>query len=256
METNPYQPGAEPQQDPTNPYASPMAGAITGEAGAIIPYESGHTRAMLAAFFLVLAALTSGLAIWAYGLEYGLATRIASGGFVTEEEASADDLRIWSVAIGQLAALVGAAITFLFWIHRAHRNLPALRAENLEYSPGWAVAYWFIPIVWFWRPYQVVSEIWRASDPAILAPEGWQGRKAPLVGWWWTFWLTDSLISYFTRRVTTRVDSADGLAGACVVEIATNSLSIVAAGFAIAVVLGIDRRQKMKNDRLTASETV
>src|SRR5690349_16122694 len=36
-------------------------------------------------------------------------------------------------------------IPFLIWVHQTYRNLSALGAQDLTYSPGWAVGYFFIP---------------------------------------------------------------------------------------------------------------
>lgn len=42
------------------------------------------------------------------------------------------------------------------WIYVAHKNLPALGAENLRFRPGLAVGSFFIPIYNLWGPFQAV----------------------------------------------------------------------------------------------------
>src|SRR5438093_12382214 len=63
-------------------------------------------------------------------------------------------------------AFIPGAFGFLTWLQRAYRNLPALHATELRYTPGWAVGSWFIPLVNLFAPHQVVSELWKASDPS------------------------------------------------------------------------------------------
>ena len=56
--------------------------------------------------------------------------------------------------------------TFILWLFRASRNLRALGNQSVEYSPGWAIGAWFIPIGNLFIPYQVTAEIWNRSHPA------------------------------------------------------------------------------------------
>ena len=74
--------------------------------------------------------------------------------------------------VGLLQSGLGilTGITFLKWIYRAYKNIQGFGAEGLRFSPGWAVGYYFIPILSLIRPVQVMSEIWRASDD----PKNWQ----------------------------------------------------------------------------------
>jgi hypothetical protein len=83
--------------------------------------------------------------------------------------------------------LVGSIIAFAIWTHRVYRNLPALGTRELHYTPGWAVAWLFIPLANLVIPYFVFREIWRASLPARTG-ETAVGKKAQtpllLIGWW------------------------------------------------------------------------
>ena len=75
-----------------------------------------------------------------------------------------------------------AFLCLLFWVFRANKNARALSPQTLEYSPAWAVGWFFVPVACLWKPYQVVREIYKASR----TPHGWRSTKAAtLVGWWW-----------------------------------------------------------------------
>lgn len=77
-------------------------------------------------------------------------------------------------------------VVFLSWVYRATANLRPLGSLSVRFTPGWAVGYFFIPIVQLWRGYQVVADIWRESQPAAVDEHGaYLPRKATLVGWWW-----------------------------------------------------------------------
>ena len=78
------------------------------------------------------------------------------------------------------------AILVLTWIHRANHNARQLGAAGMHFTPGWAVGWHFVPIAWFWKPYQAMTEIWRASRN----PADWRDEPvSPLLRWWWILWI-------------------------------------------------------------------
>lgn len=107
-------------------------------------------------------------------------------------EAACQFIAIYVPAVGvasSLLALIGLVL-FLLWFYRVYRNLPTLGANQLRFTPGWAVVWWFIPILNFWKPYQVTVEIMKSSDPAIgnTDSETRKGmRRSRLVLTWWVF---------------------------------------------------------------------
>lgn len=77
-------------------------------------------------------------------------------------------------------------IVVLNWIHRANHNARQLGAADMHFTPGWAVGWYFVPIAWFWKPYQAMTEIWRASRN----PADWRRKPvSPLLPWWWVLWI-------------------------------------------------------------------
>ena len=111
-------------------------------------------------------------------------------------EMTAMDLAGSVLAVLSLVLYVVAAVFWFLWVHRTYRNLPALGAEGLRFSPAWAVAYYFIPILNLFRPYQVMSETWRASDARYGAGADWKVLAAPaLLGWWWALHLFSSVVN-------------------------------------------------------------
>ena len=86
----------------------------------------------------------------------------------------------------QLLAVYGTWVLVPVWTHLANRNVRQLGASGLTFTPGWAAAWYFLPPGLFWKPYQVMKEIWQAS----VDPADWSGQRgSPLVGWWWALWL-------------------------------------------------------------------
>jgi hypothetical protein len=93
---------------------------------------------------------------------------------------------------------------FLVWLYHASRN-----AEDSGYpqrwSPGWAIGGWFVPVIFLWFPYQIVSDIWRAGQP----PERRARTPWPVVAWWtcWLLaWVTGFQYTHTARSVHIGVD--------------------------------------------------
>ncbi|MFQ5418567.1 MAG: DUF4328 domain-containing protein [Myxococcota bacterium] len=89
----------------------------------------------------------------------------------------------------QITLLFATGIAFVTWLYRARANLRAFGTRHLRFSRNWAVFGFVIPIVNLVRPYQVVREVWQASDPSTTEPDGWMSIKPPLLvqAWWATF---------------------------------------------------------------------
>jgi hypothetical protein len=170
-----------------------------------------------------------------------------------------------------LAVLITTAVLFLVWTYRAYRNLLAFGASELTTSPGWAVGSWFVPILNLFRPYQVMKEIWRGSDPATGPTDRRARSDMPVhwaLGWWWTFWIVASWFGNaagrlaFTASDATFVDARRlsrslsfraeaesmilDLQAAAYVDLIATLSSIVAAALAIVIVLAIADRQRDK----------
>jgi hypothetical protein len=78
-------------------------------------------------------------------------------------------------------------ITLLFWYYRATKNIHSFGAKEVT-SPRMAVIWWFVPIAFLWKPYQVAQQIWKASNPEIKLVNGTEWKNAPsskIIKLWW-----------------------------------------------------------------------
>jgi hypothetical protein len=140
------------------------------------------------------------------------------------------------------------AITFLFWLHRVRANLPALAVADARWSPGWAVGWWFVPGFNLFRPYQVIAEIWQASDP-VATPGDWRGRPvSPLLGWWWALFLARIPVAF---AVPALVWAEATEAGISALGGLSALFTVGSAGLAIRIVGEIGRRQEARAQRLS-----
>jgi hypothetical protein len=119
----------------------------------------------------------------------------------------------------QMTLLVATAIAFMTWLYRCRANLRAFGTRRLRYSRNWAVLGFLIPVVNLVRPYQVVREVWQASDPGTTDPLDWMTVKPPqlLRAWWGTFvaFLVFKILAWWMMWSAaydlTRLQIADGV---------------------------------------------
>jgi hypothetical protein len=152
-----------------------------------------------------------------------------------------------------LVVALASGICFLIWFSGAHDNLKYLGASNLDYTPGWAVAAFFIPILNLFRPFQVAQEIYRASSPDVSRDRqgNWRGATtSTLINWWWAMCLIRLLaggcgngFASFQRRPT--LLSADYLHAI----IFSGILTMVVAALTMAMIKQMYDRQTQRFEK-------
>lgn len=101
-------------------------------------------------------------------------------------------LPVFSV-IGSFSGIISILefITSLFWYYRATKNIHSFGAKTVT-SPIMSVIWWFIPIFFFWKPYNVTQQIWKASNPEVMLTEGieWKrSQSSKMIKQWWALYL-------------------------------------------------------------------
>lgn len=218
---------------------------------AYAPFRSGHGRATS-----VVLLLAAGIAVYAVSA-LSTAVKILSGAAaqLPSEELTVFDLVDLGVGLINVVVFLATVVLFCMWLYRAYQNLPALGnpKQGLNFSPGWAVGSFFVPIVNLFVPYRAVRETWAKSDPAVphdnyVAP---QEPPAPgIMKAWWALWLISNFVDNASARFYWRADSGEEMLVASWLDMFGDSLSIPAAAFAILVVREIDRRQEERSRRV------
>jgi hypothetical protein len=184
-----------------------------------------------------------------------LLNRAISGGIITTSEATANDSRQALIGFAQFALYIASGIVFFIWIHRAHRNLPSLYATDLRFTPGWAVGWFFVPIMSLFRPYQVASEIWKASDPKVNITDGTAWKSAatsPIIGWWWAFFLISNFISYIVMRMSFSGEELPDLLASTYAYMVSDAIDVVGIIITILMVRRIGQFQETKSKLISS----
>ena len=113
-------------------------------------------------------------------------------------------LMFFSVGIFAVIITISLTLVFLLWLYRMCKNLPALGVEGLTTSPGWAVGWFFVPIMNLVKPHQVVSEVAKAGLPVVLREStDWHLHPvSPLVHGWWLLFVVGSAYGGYMGAVT------------------------------------------------------
>jgi hypothetical protein len=165
-----------------------------------------------------------------------------------------DRLSLWSMLQGvlmllQFGVFVVAGIMFLAWLYRVYTNLPALGSDNTEFTPGWAVGWWFIPFANLIKPFQAVRNAWAESDPDVNLEHGFltsvQSGAPAFMGIWWAFWILSNIAVNITTRVW-EPDDVRSVALSGYFFLLTGILWAIAAAFSVKVILNITNRQEQR----------
>ena len=202
------------------------------------PFISARPRARWAKIFLICTTVFN---------FFLLVLEATMGGFGANKGVELYEALIGLVTLFYASAWFLSAVTFLSWLHRAVKNLSALGARKLRFTPGWAVGWFFVPLLDLIRPYEAVTELWHASDPAIRSYEpALRAAPAP-VRWWWSLFI----LWVATGRLGNQLSQATSGGmfkgqAAHLLMIVSHILEIPAAILAIRLIGAIDQNQERK----------
>lgn len=212
------------------------------------PYVSGRTRAMITIALLALGAMVNLLSIIVTLLFINDLIETGAPNSVYEMGEKLPELLY--ILLILLHALIFAAtgVAFLMWIHRAYRNLPALGAMGMDTTPGWAVGYFFIPIVNFFMPYRTVKEIWHKSAP-VNEGVGEFGSSASanapaIIGCWWLLWIACNIVTQVHSRMFDGAETIGALVNASRIGFVSDVIWLAASVLAIFIIKKIDDMQE------------
>ncbi|TWU13557.1 hypothetical protein CA54_23920 [Symmachiella macrocystis] len=215
-------------------------------------FRDTSTLSLVLKSFLGLYCAFSLVGLWSDWLEVRMLQRMVDGAFVAEGEADANDNRQLVIFGAAIVVYLMTAVLFLRWTYLASRNARSLVAEKLEYSPGWAVGWFFVPIVNFWKPYQVMIEIFKASNPNM--DDDWQESSSPpATSRWWTMWVIAIIIGRVSSRMSMRAKTLDDFLASSQVSLVVDVVCVALGIAAISLVSSLQTWQTEKYDRISTA---
>jgi hypothetical protein len=138
-------------------------------------------------YLLVATIAVAAIEFYFLLLQYGLLADFAKGAYAGRwlqayTDALKSDLRNFVIGMVDICFFPVTFIVFLVWVRRANYNARKLGANDLAFTPRWAIICFFVPIICLYKPYHAIKEIWQAS----VNPSAWRVQKrGAILPWWW-----------------------------------------------------------------------
>jgi hypothetical protein len=213
------------------------------------PYISTRLTARLLTILLLLTAAVSGLFAGFEISQIQLLSRLGSYSEVSEEARWTHSFIRNTLFISRMVFFGATAVAFIAWLHRARINVRAFGCRRFRYPRIWAIIGFIVPILNLFRPYQVVSEVWRASDPrSVETPVAWIAMPVShyVLAWWVTLLASVFLEILAGGLVTHSGFTIDDLFAARSVGVLAGITSASSAVLAYLVISGIEESQQEK----------
>jgi len=213
------------------------------------PYISTRLTARLLTILLLITAAVSGLSAGFEISQIYLLSGIGSYAAINEETRWAHTFIRNTLLVSRLVLYAAIGIAFVTWLHRCRINVRAFGCRRFRYSRSWAIIGFLVPILNFFRPYQVVAEVWRASDPrSVETPVAWMNMPVSrFVPAWWVTLLASAFLEILAAGLLTHSGvTVDDLFAARSTGVLAGILSASSAVLAYLVISGIEESQEEK----------
>jgi uncharacterized protein DUF4328 len=135
--------------------------------------------------------------------------KIRSGQVLGPSEAESADNLVATAGSIEWWFWITTFVVWILWQFRAQRAARELSSvSRFRFTPGWAIGWWFIPIASFWKPFETVRELWKASESRPDWPDipTWS-----VIGWWWGAFLAWLGALNIASALTEEVVTPDGV---------------------------------------------
>jgi len=162
---------------------------------------------------------------------------------VTAEAASIDDL-VRLCSIGYFVVYALCVTLACIWLYRSSWNARQLQPTDGRMTPGWAVGWYFVPILSLWKPFTAMRETWNSS----ANPQEQLNRAAPgFVKVWWGLWIIDNLASQVSFKMSMRAVSIQDLRWIYYLDLTITPIAIACAYSFIQVIAKVTAAQSDRN---------
>lgn len=178
--------------------------------------------------FAALALVAIGLDVWSLSIEHDPIDELSDSALLQLENA---------ILIQQQCAVVWVPLCYVCFgafLFTSSRNARALDLQKLQYTPFMTIAWFFIPIALWFKPYSAVKELWFASSRS-------NERLPSYFRKWWAAWVALPLLERFVAVASTTDIT---LSTASKLDAGVRVLAVVLAVLAWRVVDSIYRRQR------------
>lgn len=197
--------------------------------------KSNQKRARLTIMSLWLVLFLEIVSFVSGYFQYDLLNKFSLGVNVPEEVSAMNDAREVLVTVVYFVLRLLTGILFIMWFRRAYYNLHQL-SSNLAFSEGWAAGSWFVPVLNFFRPFQIMQELYVKTKEMLEKQKMNFNYNSKILWVWWALWIVSNILGQLVFRFSTHLETLEDVITITKLGMVSNFIGIPLALLAIKVV--------------------
>jgi len=202
-----------------------------------IMLKPNQKRSEIAITLIWIWLIVNLISLFSSYLQYELLTQLSNGVEIANYKLEQNDSREQLLGVVTLIVSIISAVTFIQWFRRAYFNLHSL-VPNLTYTEGWAAGSWFVPIIGFYRPYQIMMELYnkttaRLEESKLIDNQSYDYYYVKV---WWALWIIVSIIGRVVYKYMSEAETIDKFIDYTVFSMVQSILYIPLSIFTIKVI--------------------
>lgn len=129
-------------------------------------------------------------------------------------------------AVVELIFNIAIVVLFLRLLYKAVQQARGFTPSFTYVSPGWAVGYWFIPLMNLYRPFQVIQAWFKACAEQT---GGKPAAGEQLLNAWWGMFLLSNIVGWIVAKQDTDMGTVQGILAYAGYTLGSDLLFIVAS---------------------------
>jgi hypothetical protein len=172
--------------------------------------KPNQKRSQIAITLIWICLIVNLISLFSSYLQYQLLIQLSKGSEIANYKLEQNDSREQLVGVVTLIVSIISAVAFIQWFRRAYFNLHSL-VPNLTYSEGWAAGSWFVPVIGFFRPYQIMVELYNKTIARLVERKLFENQSFDLsfVKVWWALWIIVSIIGRVVYKFISEAETLD-----------------------------------------------
>lgn len=205
-----------------NPYDAPASTVAATVADH--RFKNPRILTQLVRLCMVASAATAAITFLTTLSQRALLRQAEADGLSVDAAYAEMPLPLLLAPLPQLLVLLSCYVIIAFWIHRMAANTRFMvGAGKMEYTPGWAVGWFFIPFANLWKPYQAMKEVWTLNADGERGAGAAAGMLLPL---WWFLWLAWNTVSNVAGRMSWRATTFEQEDNAALASMASDAVNV------------------------------
>lgn len=143
--------------------------------------------------------------------------------------------------------LILTVVAVCMWFYSANKNLHTAGLKSLDYTPGWAVGWFFIPFANFYYPYAVMREIVKGTKHISenTTDDFKTEKEDPRVLLWWISYLLPGITMLFFVKITPDpIESLQNQVETSGVEFGLYFITIISGIVLISLIRSVSKMQE------------